>query len=95
MSSPLSSKLSWELANSLWARALNPIVANAILSGNPVTAVLINGTNTINHGLGRVTQGFFITDINGAATIYRSQPMNASTLTLTSSAAVTVDLWIY
>lgn len=92
----LSSKIAWELANPLWAQALNPIIANAILSGKALLNIpLINGATTINHGLGRMMQGWFITDVNAAATIYRSASMNDSTLTLTSGAACTVNLWVY
>jgi len=95
MAAPLSSNLTWSLANPLWAATLNPIVANPILSGRSVTAKLITGTNTVNHGLGRMMQGWFVTDVNGIATLYRSQPLNDLTLTLTCSAPVTVNLWVY
>lgn len=96
MAAPLSNKLDWSLANPIWAAALNPIVTNAILSGNSINNVALkNGVTVINHGLGRDMQGWFITDINGAANVFRSAPMNSLTLTLTSSAAVTANLWVY
>lgn len=96
MATPLSSNLEWDDAKNKWAQSLNPVLANSILSGNIVqNQRLIAGANIINHGLGRVLQGWFITDQNGVATIYRSQPMNASTLTLTSSAIVTCSLWVF
>ena len=92
----LSQKLPWDMANPLWAQILNPLVANPILSGNSILAQrLVDGVTTINHGLGRMMQGWFVTDIQGAATIYRSEPFNPSTLILTSNAAVTVNLWVY
>jgi hypothetical protein len=56
---------------------------------------LINGTTIINHGLGKMQQGWFIVDINGAATIYRSQPLNDKTLILNSSAAVIVSIGVF
>ena len=56
---------------------------------------LINGVTQIDSKLGRMMQGWMITDINGAATIYRSQPLNSKTLTLTSNAAVTVNLYVF
>lgn len=96
MATPLSSNMDWDLAKNLWAQSLNPILANAILSGTPLSNIaLIVGAKTINHGLGRLMQGWFLTDVNGPAVVYRSQPMNASTLTLTSSALATVNLWVY
>lgn len=96
MAAPLSSKLDWSLANSLWAQALNPVLANPI---NNITILknipLISGVTVINHGLSRMQVGWFLTDINGAATIYRSASFNSTTLTLTSSAAVTVSIGVF
>lgn len=96
MAIPLSPKLEWELANPLWAQALNPVVNNPL---NNVRILqnqnLINGVTVINHGLGRTMLGWFLTDIAGAATIYRSQPFNGTTLTLTSSAAVVVNIGVF
>ena len=93
---PLSPKLDWSLANPQWAASLNPILNNPtntsmILKNQP----LINGVTIINHGLGRLMQGWIITDINGAATIYRSAPFNNKTLTLTSNAIVTVSIEVF
>lgn len=96
MAQPLSNKMDWELANPLWAAALNPIVANPILSGHALNNIILaNGVTTVNHSLGRNMQGWIITDRNGAATIFRSQPFNSLTLTLTSSAAITLSLWVF
>lgn len=96
MSAPLSQKIAWELANPLWASTLNPIIASPLSSITILKdKALINGITTINHGLGRLMQGWIILDINGAATIYRSASLNAKTLTLTSNAAVTVSLGVF
>lgn len=79
-----------------WGSQLNPILANP--SSN--MAILKNislstGTNVINHLLDRTQQGWIITDINAAVTIYRSQPFNDKTLTLVSSGAATVSLGVF
>ncbi len=96
MGSPLSPNLSWDLANPKWAASLNPIIANPLSSGSILkNVILINGETVINHGLGRLMQGWIITDINGVATIYRSQPLNSSTISLTSSAVVTVSIEVF
>lgn len=96
MSAPLSPKLDWELANPLWAQTLNPVLATPFLSGKAIVQInLKTGTNIINHGLGRMLRGWFPIDETAAATIYRSAPKNALTLTLTSNAVVTVDLWVF
>lgn len=80
----------------LWASILNPFIAKPILNGNLIKNVgLINGTNVIYHNLGQLQQGWEITDLNAAATIYRSAAFNDTTLTLTSSAACTVSIWCF
>lgn len=78
------------------ATQLNPLLANPVTKVTFLNNVaLSNGSTVINHLLGRKMQGWFIVDITGAATIYRSSPLNDKTLTLTSSAAVTVNLGVF
>jgi hypothetical protein len=96
MAAPLSPKLDWALANPLWAATLNPIIAAPQSSGSILKNIeLVMGANTINHLLGRNMQGWSIVDINAAVTIYRSQPMNQSTLTLTASGPCTVNIEVF
>lgn len=79
-----------------WASELNPFLANPLNGVSILEGVsLINGVTVINHLLGQKQQGWFLLDINGAATIYRSAPFNSTTLTLTSSAAVTVNIGVF
>jgi hypothetical protein len=85
-----------QLLQTTWASQLNPIVGNAVLKGLQLDAVsLINGVTIINHLLSRKQQGWFITDVNAAATIYRSAPFNDTTLTLSSNADCVVNIWVY
>lgn len=94
MSLPL--KLGWDLAQTRWSSILSPIVDNPMNNGLLLTGVkLISGVTVVNHLLGRQMQGWIITDINAAATIYRSAPFNNLTLTLTSNAAVTLNLEVF
>lgn len=96
MAIPLSSNLDWSLANNLWAASLNPLIANVLNAAQILTNIsLVTGNNTINHKLGRDMTGWFLTDIQGIATLYRSQPLNNLTLTLTSSANVTVSIGVF
>lgn len=96
MATPLSSNLDWDAAKNLWAQSLNPVLGNPLLSGNAIGPIsLVTGVNIINHGLGRVMQGWMITDQNASASFYRSSPLNDKTLILTSNAAVKVMLWVY
>jgi len=92
----ISHHLNWPDASTKWSAAINPVLANILLQGNAINGVkLINGATVINHGLGRMPIGFIITDLNANSTIYRSQPFTTTTLTLTSSAAATVNIWIF
>jgi hypothetical protein len=84
------------LMQTRWSSILNPILANPMNGVSILENVAIkNGVTVINHLLGRNQQGWFLTDIQGAATIYRSQPFNDKTLTLTSSAAVIANIGVF
>ncbi len=84
------------LLQTKWRAELNPLLALPLISGLQLTAVLLSiGSTVINHKLGRTLQGWILTDQNASAKIYRSRPLNDTTLTLTSDAAVTVSIWVY
>jgi len=79
-----------------WKSQLDPVLANSLNDVSIISNIpLIDGVTVINHGLGRTQQGWFLVDIQGAATVYRSAPFNSSTLTLTSSAAVTCSIGVF
>jgi hypothetical protein len=79
-----------------WKSILDPILQNPLNSVNILTNIqLVNGKNTINHLLGRVQQGWFLTDIQGAATIYRLSPFNNLTLVLMSNAEVVCNIGVF
>lgn len=79
-----------------WASELNPLLANPINNASILKGVsLVTGVNVINHKLGRILQGWVITDRDSGATIYRSAPKNDLTLTLTSSGAAVVDIMVF
>jgi hypothetical protein len=80
----------------LWKAILDPVVQNPSNQSNLLVGLsLTAGINVINHKLGRTMQGWIIADQTGIATIYRSQPMNDQSLTLTVSAAVVVSLEVF
>lgn len=91
----LSNKLPYEQMLTKWSAALNPILANLLLQGQPLEAISLSSgvPRTLNHGLGRNQIGFIITDQTAAASIFRTQPFNSQTLTIEASADVTVNLW--
>lgn len=95
-SGALSSNLPWDLAANRWAQQINPFLANPLNGVQILKDIkLISGSNTIQHLLGQLQQGWFLVDIQGVATIYRSAPFNKFNLTLTSSAPVTVSIGVY
>lgn len=80
-------------------RILTPVTSMSLMGGNLLTSqVLTAGANTINHGLGRTLVGWIITRQRAASTIYDTQDTNTTpkmTLNLNSSAAVTVDIYVF
>lgn len=84
------------LMQTKWKSELDPILSNPMTDMFILKNVsLAVGSNVINHKLGRTQQGWFLTDINGTGTVYRSAGFNDLTLTLTSSAAVTVSIGVF
>lgn len=79
-----------------WMSQLNPLLGNILTQGSLLPMQkLVNGSTTFNHYLGKQMSGWIIVDQNAQANIYRSEPLNSQTLTLTSSAVCTVSLWIF
>lgn len=81
------------------ATALQPLQNNALLPGRFINGVsLAIGSTTIYHSLGRPLAGWIITSIDGASSVYDEQSSNDNpqlTLVLNSSAAVTVNLYVF
>jgi hypothetical protein len=79
-----------------WSSILNPFVANPSNNSSVLSNISLTvGINSINHLLGRTMQGWFLVDQNSVGTVYRSAPLNDKTLTLTSSAAMTVSIGVF
>jgi hypothetical protein len=78
-------------------QALAPLLINPMIGGggNIVTQTLAVGPNAINHGLDRLQLGWIPVDQNAAASFYRSQPFSQTTLTIVSSAVVTVSFYCF
>jgi hypothetical protein len=81
------------------AAALNPILAKAFINGQILSRLsLASGSNSVPHSLGQNVTGFVVIRQRGPASIYDTQDSNASpskTLNLNSSAAVSVDLYVF
>lgn len=94
----LPQKLPIDLMQTKWAAELNPLLTVPITQGVALKGiVLVSGNTVINHKLGRLMQGYFITDQNAVASINRlsTAAFNDLTLTLSSTASVTINLWVF
>ncbi len=82
------------------AQALSPLLKSPILNYSLLQNVsLASGNNTINHGLGQILTGWFVTRWHGTwASVYDLQDTNQSaseTLILNASAPVKVDIYCF
>lgn len=92
----LSTQLPYELLLTNWSSQLNPLLSNPLNGVSILENIsLSTGVNVISHKLQKLQQGWFLVDKQGAADIYRSAPFNSLTLTLTSSASVTVNIGVF
>jgi len=88
------------LMQTKWAAQIDPVLVLPWSSGVLLKGVVLAvGSNTINHKLSRVLQGWSIVRMRGVfSQIYDTQDTNTMqglTLKLNASAAVTVDLLVF
>lgn len=93
----LPQKLPYELMLTQWAQQLNPLVANPIFQGLQLNAIVLdaNKPKTISTTLNRTQLGWFLVDKLSSCNVWRTEPFNANTLTLESSADTTISIWVY
>ncbi len=92
----LSDNSSLNLLQTRWKSELDPFLKSPFANGFLLKNLqLITGTNTINHLLGRMMQGWTIVDLNNPISIYRSKPLNELTLTLTTNGPAMIALWVF
>lgn len=86
----------FQMMQDKWASILNPLLAQPLSSAGMLTGIKIStGTNVINTLLDRKMQGWFVSDIDAAVTLFRSAPFNDKTLTLTSSGPCNINLVVF
>lgn len=87
------------LVQTKWKSIIDPLLGNQLTNGHLIGPIFLSlGNNIINHRLGRKLQGWFPVGQNALSNIFDNQASNQSpelTLSLTSSAAVTVTLWVF
>ena len=80
-----------------WKGQLDPVLANAILQGNSLGTITLNANTPkpFPHGLNRMPQGWFVTDLTSQAVIWRSAAFTSQLITLESSADTTLSVWVF
>jgi hypothetical protein len=88
-----------QLLQTSWAQQLNPVIELPTNKGHILKEITLSiGPNSINHLLGRKLQGWYIVRQRAASSLYDLQDSNqipSFTLILNSSAAVTVDIFVF
>lgn len=75
---------------------LDKLVSCPILSGRQIDNVTtVVGTVTVNHGLDRVPQGYFVVEARTAAPSLFMTASDEKTITFTSGTAGTISLIVY
>ena len=72
----------------------NQFLNKEIIDGRLVSINLSNGTNTVNHGLGRKPNGFMVISKNANVDIW-GNVFTDKTLTLSTNGAVTGSIWVF
>lgn len=76
------------------ANVLEPVLNAAILDGKLVENVNLNTAASVQHKLGRVPRGWIVVDRNANAQVW-STAKDKNFLTLSSSGAVVVTIWVF
>jgi len=84
---------------SLFQQAINDQFSQVskipFMSGNFIQDIALSGTTTVNHGLGRQARGYFIASNNANVTIWNDAFSDDTSLTIYSSGAATVSIWVF
>lgn len=87
----------FQLMQTVWASQLNPFLKNPIIQGLSRSNIVMTASTplVINHLLSRMMLGWFLIDNSANAVVWRTQPFNASTITLEASANTTISIWCF
>ena len=91
-----SQSLPYPLQQTQLVSQANQSSAVSITQGVQLSGITIGTTaTTVKTTLGRVQLGWFLTDQNTNATVWRSGTFNNSFMTLTASTECVVSIWVY
>lgn len=65
------------------------------INGNAVNSVTVSGTTTVNHGLGRQAQGYFVTSMSVPVPISNDAFSGTISITLHATVSTVVNLWVF
>jgi hypothetical protein len=84
-----------ERVQSAISDSLNPLARKALVDGIYLEDIaLSSGANVVSHKLGRDLRGYIVCRRSNASTIYDTAA-DRTTLSLTTSGAITVSLWVF
>lgn len=84
-----------QLSNNV-GRTLDSVTSRELLNGIVIPNVLlVSGSTTIFHRLGRVPNGYLVTSRTDNASIWNAPLNNVSTMTLITPTATTCSLWVF
>lgn len=79
-----------------WRDVLNNLGAPLLSRGVVVTKTLVAGQNVLQHGLRTKPRGWVVLRAQGSSPgAFSEESSDETTLTLNSTAQVTVDVWVY
>lgn len=93
---PTSGRLDVKLLQDATGKALRDVQASPIVDGVHLdgVALLAAGVTRVNHGLGRMPQGYKVVSSNANSNVW-NDALTGLVLPLRCSADVTVSLWVY
>lgn len=93
----ISSKLPNDLMQPQWAQQINQLLKIPFLDGIAIKDIALTASTPLATPIriGRVQQGWLLTDNSANCTVWRTQPFNAQTITLESSADTTISIWVF
>jgi hypothetical protein len=94
----LAQKLTMDQMQTKWASQLDPVLSNLLVQGQLITEVsLVNGSNAVNHRLGRTPNGWFIVAPQAKVSVYQAANQSNPTLILTliADASSVTSVWVF
>lgn len=78
------------------SNTLAPIISVLFLDGVQLTSITLTAATptVVSHRLGRPVANWWVTKLNANAVVWESAPSTDTTITLSTSADATVNIWV-